>query len=141
MTKEVSRELALFCCIVAQEDIFNGSILQTFDRIYYAGEKFLEEYPDDSVWKEECYETTVVEFAKKYKENLRRCSVTGNVIRSGYVWRGCVYFDKESDLIAHIRSLNDPTEAGLTDAQLIRKSYSEGYHYWTEWEDETLDSN
>lgn len=75
---------------------------------------------------------------KKIQEQTypRVCSVTGDGMYEGFVWNdGEMHFAYEKDLIKHIKSLNDETDKGLSNEELLEKSYEEGHHYYTEWEE------
>lgn len=65
----------------------------------------------------------------------RKCSVTGEGMNEGYVWRDAeMYFKYEKDLIRHIRSLGDEEFNKASDKFLLKESYNEGECYWTQWE-------
>jgi len=66
----------------------------------------------------------------------RQCSVTGEGMNNGYVYRdGEMYFKYEPDLVAHIRSL-DNDSSNLSDEFLLGEAYDLEEYYYTEWEDE-----
>lgn len=68
--KEYTREVALICCLLERNEVFNGTPFRTFDKMYEVAEKFIEKYPLDIVWGVDVgmeYEETVLEFANNYK--------------------------------------------------------------------------
>ena len=73
--EETSKELALLTNIIRQEELLNGSIFQTFDKIYEIAWAFIGKYGVDEIeWGVDMeYEETVVEFAREYvlKNNIR----------------------------------------------------------------------
>ena len=58
----------------------------------------------------------------------RKCSVTGEGMNDGYVFRdGDMYFSKEEDLLKHILSM------GYTTSE---EAYNNGEFYWTHWSEQ-----
>ncbi len=73
----------------------------------------------------------------------RRCDVTGNGMNDGYcIGDGEMYIEKESDLIAHLRSLEwEDADGNLStdiepDEDLLEFFYNEEYYYYTVWRDD-----
>jgi hypothetical protein len=76
----------------------------------------------------------------------RRCDVTGNGMNEGYcIGDGEMYIEKESDMIAHLRSLDWVDADGNlstdieSDEELLEFFYNEEYYYHTAWEDDELE--
>lgn len=70
----------------------------------------------------------------------RRCDATGRGIYQGYVvGDGELYFEEQSHLIAHLRTLNWEDCNGkkstncVTDDALLKFFYNEDYYCYTEW--------
>lgn len=69
MKKEDAKELALITAIILAEDIFKGSVFQTFDKAYEVAKEFIKEYPTDTIWdhrQEYDYDETIIKFTNKY---------------------------------------------------------------------------
>ena len=65
----------------------------------------------------------------------RICSVTGEGMNDGYVYRdGEMYFKYESDLVAHLRS-QDESSSDLSDEFILSEAYELEEYYYTEWEE------
>jgi hypothetical protein len=65
----------------------------------------------------------------------RRCSVTGEGMNEGYVYRdGDMYFKYEADLVAHLRSI-DSDSSELSDEFILNEAYELEEYYYTEWEE------
>ena len=67
----------------------------------------------------------------------RKCSVTGEGINKGFVYRdGEKYFKNQEDLVKLLRvGLNVDENNELTDEFIINEAYNLGESYYTEWED------
>jgi hypothetical protein len=75
MTDEKAKELALVAMIMREDEILNGTIFRTFDKLYEVAEKFVEKYGVDEIeWGIDLeYEETVISFGREYvKENNLR---------------------------------------------------------------------
>lgn len=76
----------------------------------------------------------------------RRCDATGVGMNEGYVCGDCeFYFAEQSDLIAHLRTLNWEDCDGnssldvVEDDDLMEFFYNEDYYWYTEWNKYDID--
>lgn len=74
---------------------------------------------------------------EKKKVYARKCSVTGEGMNEGFVYRdGEMYFKYEKDLIAHLRSLGDEAYNDASDQYILDEAYNLGEYCFTEFEDD-----
>ena len=76
----------------------------------------------------------------------RRCDVTGEGMNEGFcIGEGEMYIKHESDLIAHLRTLDwefadgRNSKAIESDDELRELLYADDYFYFTSWEDEEME--
>ena len=67
MSKEEAKEVALVTAVIIHEDVFMGSVYQTFDKAYDVASKFVEKYPPNTHWDDLEYDETIVAFAQRFK--------------------------------------------------------------------------
>lgn len=67
MSKEEAKEVALVTAIIIREDVFLGTVFQTFDKAYDVALKFVEKYPPDTLWDDLEYDETILAFTQNFK--------------------------------------------------------------------------
>ena len=72
----------------------------------------------------------------------RRCDATGKGINEGYVvGDGELYFEKQSDLLIHLKEYNwidcngKSSKEITNEDELLEFFYNEDYYYYTEWDE------
>jgi hypothetical protein len=67
MKKPEARELALIVAVLVHNEIIDGKIFETFDRLFEIAKAFLVKYGVDTRWGVNLeYEETVYKFGKEY---------------------------------------------------------------------------
>jgi hypothetical protein len=78
-----------------------------------------------------------VEVELKGELFARKCDATGKGMNEGFCYLdGEKYFAEEKDFVAFLRSQMDDKGEGLSDEFILKESYDQEEHYWTQWEDE-----
>ncbi len=79
MTDKEAKEVALVTALIIREDIFMGTVFQTFDKAYETAIKFVDRYPPDLDWGVDDirdadgnlithdWDEAVINFARKFK--------------------------------------------------------------------------